>query len=314
MKVLVTGGLGYLGSVLRRELESDGIQARVLDTDCYHQIPMGDGHAVDLLRTDIRDTSLVSKQLDGVDAVVHLAAIVGDSAGDLDQEMTIEVNEASTARLAAECARKGIRMIFASTSSVYGYNGHELLAEDARTIPLSVYAICKLAAEDAILGALPDRSVVFRFGTLFGLSPRMRFDLVVNRFIGQAIQDRRIAVFGGNQLRPFLHVGTAARAIKKALLSNRTGLYNFGGTNMTIMEVAKTVSKMSQCEVKIYPEIKDIRNYAIDSRKAEATFGHLEGPGIEFAFGEISDAYRSGIISDYALRIYNNEEMLRESR
>ena len=314
MKVLVTGGLGYLGSVLRRELEADGIQTRVIDTDCYHQVPMGDGRSMDLLRTDIRDTGAVSKQLDGVDAVVHLAAIVGDSAGDLNQEMTIEVNEASTARLAAECARRGLRMIFASTSSVYGYNGSDLLAENARTIPLSVYAICKLAAEEAILNVLPERSVIFRFGTLFGLSPRMRFDLVVNRFIGQAIQDRRIAVFGGNQLRPFLHVSTAARVIKKALLGDKSGLYNLGGSNMTIMEVAKIVSEMSRCELKVYPEIKDIRNYAIDSAKAEASFGPLDGPGIDFAFREISAAYQSGAIRDYALKVYNNEEMLREAR
>ena len=314
MRVLVTGGLGYLGSVLRKELESDGIQTRVIDIDYYHQAPLGDGYALDLLRTDIRDTPMVSKQLDGVDAVVHLAAIVGDSAGNLNQEMTIEVNEVSTARLAAECARKGLKMIFASTSSVYGFNGSGLLAEDARTIPLSVYATCKLAAEEAITKALPERSVIFRFGTLFGLSPRMRFDLVVNRFIGQAIQDKRIAVFGGSQLRPFLHVSKAARAIKKALLSDRTGLYNLGGSNMTIMDVAKTVSRLSQCEVKTYPEIKDIRNYAIDSNKAEATFGPLSEPGVEFAFTEISDAYKRGVIRDYSLKTYNNEEMLREAR
>ena len=314
MKVLVTGGLGYLGSVLRKELETDGIQTRVIDTDCYHQVPVGDGYSMDLLRADVRDTPILSKELDSVDAVVHLAAIVGDSAGNLNQEMTIEVNEASTARLASECARKGLRMIFASTSSVYGYNGTGLLAEDARTVPLSVYAVCKLAAEEAIVKVLPDRAVIFRFGTLFGLSPRMRFDLVVNRFIGQAIQDKRIAVFGGDQLRPFLHVSTAARVIKKALLGDRIGLYNIGGTNMTIMEVAETVSRLSQCEVKVYPEIKDIRNYAINSKKAEATFGPLDGPGIDFAFEEISAAYRRGAIKDYGLKIYNNEEMLREAR
>jgi len=314
MKVLVTGGLGYLGSVLRRELEADGIQTRIIDADYYKQVPLGDGRSSDFMRADIRDTPFVSKQLEGVDAVVHLAAIVGDSAGDLNQEMTIEVNEASTARLAEECARRGVKMIFASTSSVYGYNGSALLAEGAKTVPLSVYAICKLAAEEAITKVLPDKSVIFRFGTLFGLSPRMRFDLVVNRFIGQAIQDRRIAVFGGSQLRPFLHVNTAAKVIKKALLSDRTGLYNVGGNNLTIREVAKTVSHLSRCEVRVYEEIKDIRNYAIDSGKAEAAFGPLKRPGIEFAFGEISAAYQSGAIKDYALKIYNNEEMLREAR
>ena len=314
MRVLVTGGLGYLGSVLRRELEVDGIQTRIVDTDYYNQVPLGDGYGIDFLRADIRDTPLVTEQLDGVDAVVHLAAIVGDSAGNLNPEMTIEVNSASTARLAAECARRGLRMIFASTSSVYGYNGASLLTEDARTIPLSVYASCKLAAEGAIMKALPEKSVIFRFGTLYGLSPRMRFDLVVNRFIGQAIQDRHIAVFGGGQLRPFLHVKSAAEVIKKALQGNVSGLYNLGGTNLTIMDVAKTVSRMSSCEVKVYEEIKDKRNYAIDSGKAEAAFGPMVGPGIEFAFDEISAAYKNGQIRDYALKVYNNEEMLRGAR
>ena len=314
MKVLVTGGLGYLGSVLRRVLEADGIQTRVVDTDCYEQVPLNDGHGIDLLRADIRDTHLVEEQLDGMDAVVHLAAIVGDPAGNLDPEMTIEVNATSTARLAAACARRGIRMIFASTSSVYGYNGTSLLAENARTIPLSVYASCKVAAEVAIAKALPEKSVIFRLGTLYGLSPRMRFDLVVNRFIGQAIQDRRIAVFGGSQLRPFLHVSSAAEVIKKALLGDMSGLFNLGGTNLTIMEVAKTISRMSNCEVKVYDQIKDIRNYAIDSGKAGAVFGPIYGPGIEFAFDKISAAYRNGQIRDYALRVYNNEEMLRGAR
>jgi len=314
MKVLVTGGLGYLGSVLRGELEADGIQTKIVDTDYYNQVPLNDGHGIDLLRADVRDTRLVSEQLDGMDAVVHLAAIVGDSAGNLNPEMTIEVNSASTARLAAECARRGIRMIFASTSSVYGYNGTGLLAEDARTIPLSVYASCKLAAEGAIMQALPENSVLFRFGTLYGLSPRMRFDLVVNRFVGQAIQDRHIAVFGGSQLRPFLHVKTAAGVIKKAVQGEMSGLFNLGGTNLTIMEVAKTISRMSNCEVRVYEEIKDKRNYAIDSAKAEAAFGPILGPGIEFAFDEISAAYEKGQIRDYALKIYNNEEMLRGAR
>jgi nucleoside-diphosphate-sugar epimerase len=314
LKVLVTGGLGYLGSVLCRELEADGIGTRVIDTDYYNQVPVWDGHGVDLIRADIRDASLVSKQLDGVDAVVHLAAIVGDSAGNLNQEMTIEVNVASTARLAVECAKRGIRMVFASTSSVYGYNGRELLAENARTIPLSLYASCKLAAENIIMRKLQDKGLIFRFGTLFGLSPRMRFDIVVNRFIGQAIQDKRIAVFGGNQLRPFLHVSTAAKIISKALRGESAGLYNIGGTNLTISEVAKTVSGLSGCEVKVYEEIKDIRNYAIDSAKAEAAFGPLSQPGIEFAFGEILGAFRRGEIKDYTLTIYNNEEMLRGVR
>jgi nucleoside-diphosphate-sugar epimerase len=314
LKVLVTGGLGYLGSVLCRELGADGVSTRIIDTDYFNQVPQWDGHGVNLMRADIRDAPLVSKELEGVDAVVHLAAIVGDPAGNLNQEMTIEVNVASTARLAVECAKRGIRMIFASTSSVYGYNGRELLTEGARTVPLSLYASCKLAAEDVIMRKLTDKALIFRFGTLFGFSPRMRFDLVVNRFIGQAIQDRRIAVFGGNQLRPFLHVSTAAKMIKRALYSDAAGLYNLGGTNLTISEVANTVSRLSGCEVKVYEEIKDIRNYAIDSAKAEAAFGPLEGPGIEFAFREISEVYRKGEIKDYALRIYNNEEMLRGIR
>ena len=313
MKVLVTGGLGYLGSVLCRQLEEDGIEPRIIDTDYFNQVPVWDGHGVDLICGDVRDDALVVKHLGDVDAVVHLAAVVGDPAGNLNPEMTIEVNVASTARLAAECAERGIRMVFASTSSVYGYNGTELLAEGARTVPLSLYANCKLAAEDVILRKLPDKSLVFRFGTLFGLSPRMRFDLVVNRFIGQSIQERRISVFGGSQLRPFLHVSTAAKVIERALSGGRgrAGLYNIGGTNIPIIDVARTVSSLSGCEVKVHEEIKDFRNYAIDSSKFERAFGPIGGPGIEFAFTEISEAYRSGKIRDYTLNVYNNEEMLR---
>jgi nucleoside-diphosphate-sugar epimerase len=312
MKALVTGGLGYVGSVLCSELAERGIQVRNVDADYYGRLSGGTHPGSEFIHADIRDTETISKYLDDVDGVVHLAAIVGDSAGNLDPEATIAINSAATSALAAECAKRRVKLVFASTSSVYGYNGHELLEESAKTVPLSVYASCKLAAEEAIMKLLPEDSVVFRLGTLYGLSPRMRFDLVVNRFIGQAIQDGRITVFGGSQLRPFLHVRGAARFIAEALLSERAGLYNLGGTNYTILEVAEMISNLSGCEVKVYDEIKDLRNYAVDSAKAVAAFGPLETPSIEFAFDEVSKAYQGGEIKDYGERKYNNEELLRQ--
>jgi len=247
VKVLVTGGAGYLGSILVKRLAERFEKVIVYDAMLYGNAHLSNTGA-DIVVGDVSDTQTLGKLIPSVDAVVHLAAIVGDQAGDIDKENTIKVNYFATRNLADLCRRMGKRLIYTSTCSVYGAQKN-VLTEESEVLPLSVYALTKLAAEDAVRNYCEDY-VILRLGTLHGLSPRMRFDLVINRFIAQAIQDGKIAVFGGEQYRPFLHVRDAAEAIVKCLESDIRGTYNLGGQNMKIIDVANEIKNKTGCKGK----------------------------------------------------------------
>lgn len=307
MKILVTGGMGYLGCVTVSRLMEEGYDVRVLDSLIYGN-NLGRDLDFELVRGDIRDYGALSKALKGVDVVIHLAAIVGEPAANLDKELAVTVNYLATRKLAELCAEQRARLIFASTCSVYGAKPNELLKENDDLFPLSIYAISKLAGEEAIEKMNPD-SVIFRLGTLFGYSPRMRFDLVVNLFIAQAVQDGKITVFGGSQYRPVVHVQDVAVAFVEALNSSERGVFNLGGFNYRIIDIAEILRRRNGCEVKMFEEIRDPRNYAVDSALAKKTFGVEFNKDIEFAINEIESALNTHI-KDYKEPIYNNKEWL----
>lgn len=310
MKVLVTGGMGYLGSIVVRKLLEEGFEVRVFDNLIYGK-SLGDSECkFELVQGDVRDAESVSKAVTDVDAVIHLAGIVGDTPGNLNKELTINVNYLATRQLAELCNKRDLRLIFSSTCSIYGAKPDKLLNEKSEVYPLSIYAITKLAAEEAIKN-LTDNFVIFRFGTLFGLSPRMRFDLVVNKFIAQAIQDKKITVFGGLQYRPFLHIQDAADSFVKALETPNKGVYNLGGVNYKIIDVANIMEQETGCEILLFENIKDPRNYAVDSSLAERTFGIKFTKSVKYAVDEIKDAYARGVIKNYKEPIFSNEEWLR---
>jgi nucleoside-diphosphate-sugar epimerase len=311
MKVLVTGGMGYLGSVLVDELLEQGFSLKILDSLTYGHTTDRISNELSIIRKDIRDDTSVQEVLDDVDAVVHLAAIVGEPASILDREDSIDINCFATRQLAKRCKDRGVKLVFASTCSVYEAKPDTLLNEGSEAYPLSLYASSKLAAEEAIMKYNSSRSTIFRLGTLFGYSRRMRFDLVVNRFVGQAIQDRKISVFGGSQYRPLVHVQDAAKAFISALTCPKTGTYNLGGVNYRILDIAKFVERKTGCRVTIHEELRDPRNYMVDSNLAMATFNARFATSIDDAVDEITNKFACGLIKDYRLPAYNNEECLR---
>jgi len=272
MKVLVTGGSGYLGSILSRKLLAKGYSVRILDNFLFGKDSIKDiknNQNLEIVEGDIRDLSIVSKSIKNVDTVIHLASIVGTQSSELDPNTSIEINLMATRNIAELCKLYKIKQfVFASTCSVYGAQPNQLISENSEVNPLDSYGQSKFQSERAILQAY-DYPTVLRLGTLFGASHRMRFDLAINLFIAQAMNKEKITVFGGNQWRPFLHVDDAAEAFSFTVENNMEGIYNVIWKNLTINQMAKDVQKLIPTEIKISKDIVDKRDYKVTGSKLE---------------------------------------------
>src|SRR5580704_10974671 len=240
-QVLVLGGAGYLGSVVVARLLERGFRVRVLDSLLFGEGSLEDVRSYagcELVRGDVRDIGAVVKAMRGCDAVVHLAAIVGDPACDDNKQLAMEVNRAATRMLADVARGCGVRrFVFASSCGVYGAS--ELCLDEASLVnPLSVYAQTKIDSENILLAATAAdfAPTILRLGTLFGLSARMRFDLVVNVFVARAASSGKITVLNGEQWRPFLHVQDAARAVVACLEAETSAvageIFNVGSASL----------------------------------------------------------------------------------
>jgi len=308
MKILVTGGAGYLGCVLVPELLKKGYSVKIIDNLLYKYKP-NFLKETEFIKSDINNQKILFNSLKDVDVVIHLAALVGDQVCDLNKDLAIKTNFLTTERLATLCKKMNIKLIFASTCSVYGASKTQnLITEESKVVPLSIYSLSKLAAEESILRlANKDfKPIVFRMGTIHGYSPRMRFDLVGNTFIAKAIQEKKISVYGGNQWRPLSHIKDIVKAYLNAINSNKSGVFNLGGKNYRIIDLAKSIASYIPCEIITYKELKDLRNYKVSSKKAQKSLGIQFEHGIEESIKEIKSAYESGLIKDYKDKIYSN--------
>lgn len=324
MNILITGGAGYIGSVLSRELLKKGYTVRVLDNLTY-----GDEGIKDLLQEknfefkkgDIRDISAVADAVKGIDAVIHLAAIVGDQASALNPETTLEINYLATKTLAEACKYGKVqRFLFASTCSVYGAspNSETKLSEDASPNPLSLYAQTKLRSEQGIK-ELADSNfspTILRLATVYGYSPRMRFDLVINTFIGQAFFDKKITIFGGSQWRPFVHVRDVAGAFMTCLESPlekvKNQIFNVGSDsqNYTILTVADHIqNNIPNVKQEVIPT-QDQRDYVVSFKKIEKELGFQVNNSIDDAAKEIVSVLHQGTIGHYKEPRYSDYESL----
>ena len=314
-KILITGGAGYLGSTLSRKLLDKGYKVDVFDALWYGKEPIKDcleNKNFRLINEDIRNLIPTVKALKNVDAVIHLASVVGMPASSIEPKTSVEVNYLATKNIAELCELHGIETyIFASTCSVYGSQGNNLITEKSKVNPLDYYAESKWQSERAIQ-YLNHAPTILRFGTLFGISPRLRFDLVVNLFIIQSLFEGEITVNGGDQQRPFLHVKDAADSLIFSLEKNLTGTYNVISENMTIMQVAELISELSGCKINISQESPDKRNYKVSADKIKNS-GFNPRHTIKEAFYDFEKKVKSGEIKDYKDAIYNNYKQLFES-
>jgi len=320
--VLVVGGAGYIGSVLCRQLLQQGYSVRVLDALLYGSEPVADlldHHRFELIKGDSRDIGDVFRAMLDMDTVVHLGELVGDPACALDEELTLEINLAAT-RMLAEAARGyGIkRFIYASSCSVYGA-GSELLDERSALNPVSLYARAKIGSEQA-LGELagPDfHPVILRFATVYGPSPRPRFDLVVNLLTARAVCEGEITILGGQQWRPFVHVADVARAIilcleaPLALVEGQT--FNVGSDeqNLTIAQVGDLIqSLIPGARLSRREQDADQRDYHVSFARIRRELGFLPARTVSEGVREVEAALRSGQIADYRDKRYSNYQFL----
>jgi nucleoside-diphosphate-sugar epimerase len=320
-RVLVVGGAGYLGSVLCVRLIQKGYLVKVLDNLTYG----GSGlsylkrhPSFEFIQGDMRDIHTVVKAVEDVDAVIHLAAIVGDKACDLNPKETIETNYFATKLLAEICKYSQInRFIFASTCSVYGASSSKRIREDSPTNPVSLYAEMKLRSEDAVLSMKDGcfSPVVFRMATLFGVSDRMRFDLVVNLLTIKAIYEKQINIFGGDQWRPFLHVKDAADAYIKCLespLDKVSGqIFNIGSDafNYKINQIGDLI-KIIIPETNVITEKKSIdkRDYNVCFEKSEKILDINPVINVQNGIYEIKTEVER--FKDYKDKKYSNSDYL----
>jgi len=302
VKVLVTGGCGYLGAPTVSALLEAGHDVRVFDALMYDDIYLRD---VDFACGNVLDWARLVPHLNWADAVVWLAALVGDAVCEVQQEVARLTNAD-----AVHFARKafGGRIVFPSTCSVYGRRD-ELLSEESDVAPLSVYGKTKAEAETRLRDS---DAVVFRLGTLFGLPGehgRFRLDLVINAMSVSAVRNRSIEVFGGKQWRPFLHVKDAAAAMVLGL-AGPSGIYNLVGANLTIGQLAQTVAAEA-------PSLKvhwredpgaDARDYRVLGEKARDVLGFAPATTVRQGVREVIDLYTSGRLANPDAQRFHNRE------
>ena len=326
-KILIVGGAGYLGSVLTRKLLDMDYKVRILDSLVYGDIGVKEFYEnehFELIKGDMRDIQIVVEAIKDMDAVIHLAAIVGDPASALNPEETIEINYLATKMLAEVCKYNQInRFIFASTCSVYGAseNPEEILDENSPLNPVSLYAQMKLKSEQGILELMDENfsPTIFRMATLYGPSPRMRFDLAVNLLTAKATVDREITIFGGDQWRPFLHVEDAAEAYIKCLEAPidkiRGKIFNVGSTHQNyqineIGEIIKTI--IPEAEIVYNKKDTDKRNYRVSFRKIENELGYITKYEVKDGVMQIHRDITNGKFGDYTDPKYSNYKFLKE--
>lgn len=327
--VLIVGGAGYVGAVLTRKLLDKGWGVRVLDKLLYTEDSLEslDEEKFRLIRGDASKIDDIVNAVEGVDAVVYLAELVGDPACSLAPQATLKTNYLAVTAMAHLCSHLNInRFIYTSSCSVYGANDdiEELLTEESLVNPVSLYGRMKTLVEETIFGVcnLPNllfAPTVLRLGTVFGYSYRPRFDLVVNTFVKNAMQKGMIDVFGGDQWRPNVHVKDVCEAMLRVLnapIEDVKGqIFNVGSNEMN-----HTISGLADIAKDIFPDIKiikkddkvDVRNYRVNFSKIEKVLGFKASIGVKQGMCEIKEAFENNSLLDMDDSRYYNLKKLQE--
>ncbi len=284
MKVLVTGGAGYVGSVLVGKLLEKGIKVCVVDNLMYDNgftlIPHFNTPKFQFIKGDVRDKKLMKSLVHNFEHVVHLAAIVGFPACRKNPQLTREVNVHSTKYISSLLSNdQGV--VYASTGSNYGIIENEICTEETPLNPISLYGKTKTKAEEIFLNE--NGAVAYRFATAFGLSPRMRLDLLINDFVYQAINNKTLVMFEKSFKRTFIHVNDMADSIIYAIEnydSMKNNTYNVGGdfNNYNKEEIALMIKERVDYYLHFaeFGEDEDKRNYEVSYKKINDKGFHIK--------------------------------------
>jgi nucleoside-diphosphate-sugar epimerase len=322
MNILITGGAGYIGSTLTPLLLIAGHRVRVLD----HLAHGGESllgvwcdPSFEFIRGDIRDRMTVRAAVSGQDAVVHLAAVVGDPACARQPDLARETNLDASLALIGESQRAGVgRFIFASTCSNYGKmkDVNQYVDEDSELSPVSLYAETKVAVEQALLGSHRNHGwcpTPLRFSTVYGVSPRMRFDLTVNEFTMELLTKKHLKVFGEQFWRPYIHVLDVARAIQLVLNSPPAAVgscvFNVGATdqNFQKQQLVELIRPYApDALVEFVHKDEDPRDYRVSFARITSQLGFKTTRTVAQGVGEVARLVQENVIGNFGDGKYRN--------
>ena len=307
MKILVTGGCGYIGTNLTNELLDREHQVTVVDIMWFGNY-LNSHKNLTVIQADIREIDKIP--MDSIDTVIHLANIANDPTGDLNSKLTWEVNALASKFLVEKAIDSSVeQFIFASSGSVYGVKEEPQVTEDLPLLPISDYNKSKMISERVLLSYEDKITLqIIRPATVCGCSPRMRLDLSVSMLTMQALTNGRITVFGGQQIRPNIHINDMVGVYLHFLEfgTKASGVYNAGFENISILDIAKKVTKCIPAEIEI-TESDDPRSYRQNSDKLIGT-GFSPEYGIENGIKDVIEMYNAGTVKDED-RYYNMRTM-----
>ncbi|MBI1870549.1 MAG: SDR family oxidoreductase [Chlamydiae bacterium] len=319
--VYITGGAGYVGSVLVPKLLGRGYRVKVIDLFIYgdHVFDSVKNHSnLEIIKGDIRDQALLKKTVPGADALIHLACISNDPSFELDPALGKSINYDAFVHLVKIAKESGVkRFVYASSSSVYGIKEGDV-TEDLPLMPLTDYSKYKALCEEVLLKERTKDFVtlILRPATVCGYSPRLRLDLTVNILTNHAFTNRVIKVFGGDQLRPNIHIEDMTDLYVKSLewpdekIDGK--IFNAGYDNRKVMDIAQMVKKIVGQDVKVVTTpTDDNRSYHVSSEKIKRELGFIPKHTIEDAVRDLVEAFQANKIPDSMTdpRYYNIKTM-----
>ena len=297
MNILVTGGCGYVGTILTNRLLADGHVVTVVDIMWFGN-HLKDHPNLTVIQADIRETDRVP--MEGIDVIVHLANIANDPSVDLNSKLTWEVNVLATKTLVEKAIACGVKQfIYASSGSVYGVKDEDKVTEELSLVPISDYNKTKMISERVLLSYQNEITIqCVRPATVCGYSPRMRFDISVNLLTLLALKNGKITVFGGSQTRPNIHIQDLIEVYCHfiTLGSSVSGIFNAGFENLSILNVAQMVQENVPSEI-VVTSSNDPRSYRLCSDKLLQT-GFSPKYNVSYGIQEVITQYQSGVLKD----------------
>jgi nucleoside-diphosphate-sugar epimerase len=305
-QIFITGGAGYVGAVLVPKLLSKGYKVTVLDLMLYGEEVIKPHPKLNMVKGDIRDATLLSKVIPGHDAVIHLACISNDPSFDLSPELGKSINLDAFQPLVEISKKASVqRFIYASSSSVYGVKEESNVHEEMVLDPLTDYSKFKADCEKILVQFQSKNftTVTIRPATVCGYSPRQRLDVVVNILTNLAFHKREITVFGGDQLRPNIHISDMVESYIVLLNAPKDVIagevFNAGYENQSVLELARTVKQVIGEDVKLVATpTNDNRSYHISSKKIAEKLGFVPRHTIKEAVEDLRRAFEDGLLPD----------------